>query len=379
MVDKTFVPRGAASLRVVYDGPPRDYYFLLLPKLTLLAFTSALEPLRVANQVTGKELYRWYVMTADDAPVTCSCGVNITPDTALRDVPRHASAFICAGIEPLETLPRRAVIWINRQRALGCTVGGICTGAFALARAGLLDGRRFTLHWENQPAFAETFPDLTPGDTLYEIDGGLFTCGGGSAATDMMLEIIERDHGADLATIVADMCLHSRSDHRGIAQRSAHASAIGSRNPRLIAAVEHMKSRIETPLDIAVLARHVGLSRRQLERLFRRYIRMTPAQFYLDLRVTRAHALLNETNMTVAEIATATGFAGSSQLSQHFRKRYGKSPSAYRKGWARPVSPVSADAAAPDAAGQGPGPASRPSAPAGHAEPGDAPPRRHRV
>jgi len=338
MPQSFFVPRGAASFRVAYDGPPRDYYFLLLPKLTLLAFTSALEPLRVANQIAGKELYRWYVMTGDNAPVTCSCGVNITPDTPLRDVPRDAAAFVCAGIEPLDTLTRRAVTWISRQRAFGCMAGGICTGAFALARAGLLEGRRFTLHWENQPAFTETFPDLVPSETLYETDAGLFTCGGGSAATDMMLEIIERDHGAELATIVADMCLHSRADNRGVPQRSAHAAAIGSRNPRLIAAVDHMKSRIEDPVDMAALARHVGLSRRQLERLFRRYIRMTPAQFYLDLRVTRAHALLNETNMTVAEIAAATGFASSSQLSQRFRKRYGKSPSAYRKGWGPPVS-----------------------------------------
>jgi len=143
MPQSFFVPRGAASFRVAYDGPPRDYYFLLLPKLTLLAFTSALEPLRVANQIAGKELYRWYVMTGDNAPVTCSCGVNITPDTPLRDVPRDAAAFVCAGIEPLDTLTRRAVTWISRQRAFGCMAGGICTGAFALARAGLLEGRRF--------------------------------------------------------------------------------------------------------------------------------------------------------------------------------------------------------------------------------------------
>lgn len=338
MQDRSFVPRGAASLDVAYDGPPRDYYFLLLPKLTLLAFTSALEPLRVANQVTGKELYRWYVMTENDAPVTCSCGVNITPDTELRDIPRDAAAFVCGGIEPLETTSRRTVTWVSRQRAFGCNVGGICTGAFALARAGLLAGRRFTLHWENQPAFVETFLDLEPTENLYENHDGLLTCGGGSAATDMMLALIEQHHGAELATIVADMCLHNRSENRAVPQRSAYASAIGSRNPRLIAAVEFMKGHLEDPVEVGEVAAHVGLSRRQLERLFRRYISVTPAQYYLDMRVTRAHALLNETNMTVAEIAAATGFASSSQLSQRFRKRYGKSPSAYRKGWILPIN-----------------------------------------
>lgn len=333
MQERSFVPRGAASFRVDYDGPPRDYYFLLLPKLTLLAFTSALEPLRVANQVSGKELYRWFVMTETGGPVTCSCGVNITPDSKMIDVPHSASAFVCAGIEPSETASPRAVRWISRQRAFGCKVGGICTGAFSLARAGLLEDRKFTLHWENQPAFAETFIGLEPTGQLYENDRGLLTCGGGSAATDMMLEIIQRDHGADLASIVADMCLHYRTGGRMAPQRSAYSAAFGKRNPRLVAAIDFISAHIEDPVAIEDIARHVGISRRQLERLFKRYVGSTPAQFYLDLRVARAHALLNDTNLTVAEIAAATGFGASSQLSQRFRKRYGKSPSAYRRGW----------------------------------------------
>jgi len=153
-----------------------------------------------------------------------------------------------------------------------------------------------------------------------------------------MLGIIEQQHGAALAAIVADMCLHSRSENRAVPQRSAHASAIGSRNARLIAAVEFMKAHLEDPVEVGRVATRIGLSRRQLERLFRRYLSVTPAQYYLDLRVTRAHARLNETNMTVAESAAATGVTSSSQLSQRFRKRYGKSPSAYRKGWLPPLS-----------------------------------------
>jgi len=331
MPERSFVPRGAASLALAYDGPPRDYYFLLLPKLTLLAFTSALEPLRVANQVTGQVLYRWFVMTGDDAAVTCSCGVTITPDTPLRDIPRDAAAFVCGGVEPLASTSRRAVSWVSRQHAFGCRVGGICTGAFALARAGLLAGRRFTLHWENQPAFVETFPDLAPTETLYENDSGLLTCGGGSAATDMMLDLIERDHGPGLAAIVADMCLHDRTGRRAGPQRAAVAAATARHHPRLAAAVAFMDRNLEDPVEMAQVAAHIGLSRRQMERLFRRHAGATPAQFYLDLRVARAHALLNETAMSVAEIAVATGFAGSSQLSQRFRKRYGASPGAYRR------------------------------------------------
>jgi len=333
MTDRSFVPRGAASFLVDYDGPPKDYYFLLLPKLTLLAFTSAVEPLRIANQVAGKALYRWFLMTEDGGPVSCSCGVHITPDSGLRDVPRDGAAFVCAGIEPLQSVSARAVAWISRQHAFGCKVGGICTGAFALARAGLLKRRKFTLHWENQPAFAEIFLGLTPSGNLYENDAGLITCGGGSAATDMMLDIIERDHGKDLAMIVADMCLHTRSGGQGKSQRSAYASALGSRNPYLIAAIQYMQDTIETPTDAQGVADNVGISRRQLERLFRKYAGASPVQFYFDLRIARAHALLNETNLSIAEIAAATGFSSTSQLALRFRKRYGKPPGAYRRSW----------------------------------------------
>ncbi|MEL6171869.1 MAG: GlxA family transcriptional regulator [Pseudomonadota bacterium] len=331
---KSFIPRGAASLPVEYDGPPRDYYFLLLPKLTLLAFTSAIEPLRVANQISGKALYRWFVMTEDDASVRCSCGVEISPDTKLTDLPRDAVAFVCSGIEPDRTTSAPHLqSWITRQTAHGARVGGICTGAFALARAGLLEGKRFTLHWENQPAFREIFLELEPTGHLYEIDEALLTCGGGSAASDMMLEIIERDHGPALAAIVADMCLHRRAGHRSAPQRPVYAVALGSRNPHLIAATELMNVHIEEPVEIADVAREVGLSRRQLERLFKRYLSATPAQYYLDLRINRAHALLNETQLSIAEIAAATGFASSSQLAQRFKARFGKTPSNYRKSW----------------------------------------------
>jgi transcriptional regulator GlxA family with amidase domain len=334
MTLRSFVPKGAASYQVAYDGPPRDVYFLLLPKLTLLAFTSAVEPLRVANQVAGRELYRWFVMTEDGGPVFCSCGVNITPDSGLCDVPRGALAFVCAGIEPTETVSARATAWISRQRAFGCTVGGICTGAFALAQAGLLEGRRFTLHWENQPAFTEKFLGLDPTGALYENDRGLITCGGGSAATDMMLDIIETDHGASLATIVADMCLHFRANQQEAMQKSAYSVALSSRNQHLIAAMRYMNDHLEAPAEIAEVAAHARISRRQLERLFTTHVGTTPAQFYMDLRIARAHALLNETDMTVAEIAAATGFNSTSQLAARFRKRFGAAPRAYRKSWA---------------------------------------------
>ncbi|MCB2135920.1 MAG: GlxA family transcriptional regulator [Rhodobacteraceae bacterium] len=333
METRSFVPKGAASFRVDHKGPPRDFYFLLLPRLTMLAFSSAVEPLRVANQVTNKELYRWFVMTEDGKPVQCSNGIAIVPDSGLQNLPRNALAFVCAGTEPAGTTNPKITAWISRQRAFGCRLGGICTGAFALARAGLLDGQTFTLHWENQPAFREHFPGLEPTGNLYENDDGLITCGGGSAATDMMLDIIQKDHGKDLAAIVADMCIHLRSNDRTSPQKSAYSVALSSRNQRLITAIQLMGENLETPLAMDDIAGRLKISRRQVERLFMQYVEMTPVQFYLQLRISRAYSLLSETNLSVAEIAAATGFGDASHLTARFKKRYGRSPRAFRRSW----------------------------------------------
>ena len=333
MISENFIPKGAASFKINFDGAPKDFYFLLLPKLTMLAFSAAVEPLRIANQVSKKELYRWFTMSEDGKPITCSNYVKIIPDMALEPLPKEALSFVCSGIEPISAASKKTIHWLNRQRAFGSVVGGICTGTFALAKAGLLTDRRFTLHWENQPSFSEHFPGLEPTPNLYEIDDGLMTCGGGNAATDMMLEIIEADHGKDLAIIVADMCIHSRSHNQGTPQKSAYSVALGSRNQRLINAMQYMEENLEEPVDISELAEHVQTSRRQLERLFKKYVQMTPNQFYFDLRVSRAHALLNETNLSVTEIAMATGFNSTSQLGKRFKAKFGASPQSFRKGW----------------------------------------------
>lgn len=334
MDPKDFIPKSAATYAVQYDGPPRDFYFVLLNKLTMLAFSSAMEPLRIANQVTGKALYRWFTMTPDGKSVRCSNNVLITPDGPLRDITKQDRAFICAGVEPAASQDDRVTHWLRRQQAHGVTVGGICTGAFTLAQTKALRNRRFTLHWENQPAFVEYHPHLTPSPNLYEKDGDLMTCGGGSAATDMMLDVIETDHSKELALMVADMCLHARSVTKGMRQQSAQAMAIGTRNPRMIKALSLMKENLEDPIPIDALSSDVGLSRRQLERLFKRYLGESPSETYMGLRVARAYALLSETDLSITEISMATGFTHPNQLSIRFRKRYDISPHSLRKAWA---------------------------------------------
>lgn len=332
-----FIPRGAASHFVSFRGPPRTFCFVMLPRLTMLAFAAAIEPLRIANQLTKKELYRWYTISEGGGPVRCSNGVLMTPDLALSQCPDSAFTFVCSGVEPLNAATDVTLNWLRKRRAFGRPVGGICTGAYALARAGLLENRRFTLHWENQPSFCEAFPNLHPTTSLYEEDRGIWTCGGGHAATDMMLEMIEADHGKELAITVADMCIHGR--HGGStgarSQKSSVSVAIGSRNQHLLQAIEMMQQTLEEPLSIATLSQQLGLSRRQVERLFKRYLDATPNEYYYDLRIARVYALLNETDMSVSQIAAAAGFASTTHLATRFRRKYGMSPHSLRKSWVK--------------------------------------------
>ena len=333
-----YVPKGAASLRISAEGPAREFYFLLLPKLTMLAFSAALEPLRIANQLAQKPLYKWRAVTPDGLSITCSNGVKIQPDGPMEHVPKGASVFVCSGVEPLHSASKDVLAWIRHLDRQGIDLGGICTGAFALANAGVIRNRRFTLHWENQPAFVETFADLVPTENLYEIDRRLITCSGGNAATDMMLALIEEDHGSELALVVADMCIHKRSSDRQAPQRSSLSVILGTRNPKLLHAIQLMQHTVEDPMPLLDLCATLDISRRQLERLFKKYTAQSPTQFYYTLKLERAHALLSETDMSITQITAATGFNSTSHLARQFKAKYGVAPRDMRKGWARSVT-----------------------------------------
>jgi len=210
------------------------------------------------------------------------------------------------------------------------TCNRTCTGAATLARAGLLDGKKFTLHWENQPGFVEAFPDLAPTPKRFERDGDLLTCGGGSAGTEMMISIIAQDYGEDFAIAVSDMCLNGPDLSTRSEQRSSIAKAISSRNPRVLAVLRAMYDNIETPLSLDELSAQMGISRRQIERQFKQLLDEAPAQTYRNIRLDRARTLLMETNMSVMEVAMAAGFSSDHVLSRHFKKRYSETPYGHR-------------------------------------------------
>lgn len=320
------IPEGAFSYPIDRPRPTRWFSFLLLPEFTLLAFSAALDPLRIANQLAGQPLYGWRVLSEDGAPVPSSAGLAISVHAGLGDIDAAAHLLVCSGNHGTGVATEPVLAAVRRHARFGGAVGGICTGAATLARAGLLRGKRFTLHWENQPGFVEAFPDLTPSPARVERDGTLLTCGGGSAATEMMVEIIAADYGKDFAIAVADMCLDDPDPKHDREQRSSIAKAINSRNARLLHVLRAMYAHIEEPLTLDDLAADAEISRRQMERLFRLFLNESPATTYRNIRLDRAHSLRAETDMSVMEIAIATGFSDVSLLSRHFKARFGETP-----------------------------------------------------
>ena len=322
-----FVSKGAAFYELESPGPRRDFYFLMLPKMTMLAFSAAVEPLRIANQLTGKCLYRWFLLSEDGKPVRCSNGVSIVVDGELMETRRDDTVFVCSGVDGYLAASPRTTSWIRDQARHGRTVGGLCTGAFTLARAGLLEGRHFTLHWENQPAFEEIFPALPISNQLYCRDGNIITCGGGDAGVDLVVSLIEEHHGTGLATKVAEMCLHGQPRGGSNNQRMSIAAEIGLRHPTLVKILQDMRSGFAGDLNIEELAEKHGLSRRQMERLFENRLGTSPARKLRDIRLEHAHSLMTETNMSVTEIAVACGFQSPVAFRHAYRQRFGVAPS----------------------------------------------------
>ena len=317
---------------------PRRYVFVLLDRFTMLSFAAAMEPLRLANRLAGRRLYDWRLLGEQGEVATCSNGSRIVLDGPLSDTARDDTILVCGGIDVTRATTRPLLAWLRREARRGGRVGALCTGTWVLAEAGLLDNRRATIHWENQDGFAEKFPDVTLIRTVFVEDGNRLTAAGGTAAIDMVLRQIARDHGPDLANRIADQMIHasirSEEDH----QRLSIPSRIGARHPRLAQVVARMEANIEDPVSPARLASETGMSPRQLERLFARYLGRSPKRYYMEIRLERARNLLLQTEMSVMEIALACGFASAAHFSKCYRVTYGSTPYRQRGTETKPAS-----------------------------------------
>ena len=319
---------------VEFEAASQTLAFVLVDNFSMLAFTAAIEPLRIANRVTGRELYRWCVVAKERGPVRASNGVEVQARLGIADLDLDHPPIIvvCAGLKAERNRDKPFFAWLRRAERHGAQIGALCTGTYLLARAGLLDGHRCAIHWESLPGFVEEFPDIDVAADLYQNDQGRFTCSGGTAALDLMLNKIALDHGNELATKVSEQCMLDRIRSPDDRQRLPIRARLGIHHPKLILAIELMEANLEEPLSQEMLAAYVGVSRRQLERLFKRHVGRTPAHYYLELRLERARHLLYQTEMPIMDVACACGFVSASHFSTCYRQMYGKTPREERTG-----------------------------------------------
>lgn len=313
---------------------PRRFVFVLLSDFTMLCFSCAVEALRIANRVAGQELYCWSLASEDGQMVRCSAGISYAVDMPLDQLDRSDTILVCGGVRVQEASSIRVLHWLRREARRGVEIGGLCTAAYTLAKAGLLDGRRATIHWENQDSFTEEFEDVELTKSVFVIDGPRITTAGGTASIDLMLKLIATDHGEDLANEVADQLIYSAIRTEQDTQRLSIPTRIGVRHPKLSQVIQMMEANIEDPISPAILASEVGMSTRQLERLFRRYLNRSPKRYYMELRLQKARNLLMQTDMSVINVALACGFASPSHFSKCYRAQYNTTP--YRERGSQP-------------------------------------------
>ncbi len=300
--------------------------FLLVPDYSMIAFSSAVDTLRMANRLSKRQLYQWRVLTMDGQALAASNGLTIAPDGALNAARDLDLVLVCGGERINEVCDRTQLFSLRKLAQHKIALGALCTGSYLLARAGLLDGYRCTIHWENLASLREEFPQIVVSSELFEIDRDRYTCSGGTAPLDMMLNVVQRQHGSHLAVAISEEFVCERIRGRNDRQRVPLRLHLGTSQPKLMEAVSLMEANLEEPMSLDELARHAGLSRRQLERLFQKHLNCVPTRYYLELRLAKARQLLLQTSMSIVDVAFACGFVSAPHFSKCYRDYFGIPP-----------------------------------------------------
>lgn len=307
------------------------YAFLTLANYSLIAVANALEPLRMANRLVGREVYEWSVVSIDGRAAEASSGLTLLPSGALDKLGAVDIVFVCGGINVREAVSPALLAALRRLAERRVPLGALCTGGYALARAGLLDNFRATIHWENLSALREEFPRVLISDQLFTIDRDRFTCSGGTAPLDLMLNLIQGKLGPRIAQLVSEQFIMDRVRKDTDRQYIPLRAQIGVAHRGLIRVAQLMEENIEKPLSLEKIAKATGLSRRQIERLFKRDLQCVPKRYYLQMRLRRARELLLQTSMPIMDITAACGFQSPPHFSKCYRSQFGHPPSAERK------------------------------------------------
>ena len=312
------------------DGSVRTLGLLLVDGFALMSYASVIEPYRAANVLAGRQLYRWTHITIDGQPAHASNGATINADQRVGDPGQWDTLFVFAGGDPNRTADPSTVAWLRQTALTGATIVGVSAGPWLLARAGLLDGYRATVHWEHWAAFVEAFPKTTPEPGLYVIDRRRVTCAGGMAGMDLAVELIERQQGHALAARISDWFIQSEPRRADRPQRLTLRARYGISDDRILRVLATMEFSIEDPVTPSALAAVAGLSVRHLERLFMRLVGAPMGKHYLRIRLENARHLLRTTRLSTTDVGLASGFRSSSHFSRSYVGHYGIAPSADR-------------------------------------------------
>ena len=309
----------------------RRFAFLTLPNYSLSALSTAVEALRMANRVTQEDVYHWTIASLDGSPQTASSGLSMSPTQAIEAIGPVDIVFVCGGVDVEHAVTTDLLAVLRRLAQRHVALGSLCTGGYALAKAGLLDKYKAVIHWENMSALKEQFPRVIFSDQLFAIDRDRYTCSGGVAPLDLMLNIIKDQLGSDIAPMISEQFILDRIRNDQDRQHVPLQARVGLFHENLIEAAALMESNIEEPLALDEIAALVGVSRRQIERLFKRYVGEVPTKYYLDMRLRRARTLLLQTAMSIMDIAVACGFQSPPHFSKCYRNLFGHTPSAERQ------------------------------------------------
>jgi len=305
---------------------PKHVGFLLMERFTLISLSSAIDPLRVANQLSGHTLYTWSLVGSSPDTQVSSDGIRVALDAPLRSVDAFDIVIVVGGVD-IQDVPQKAECqWLKKLARADVVLGAVCTGSYVLANAGLLDGYQCSAHWDCLTLLNEHFPNVYCNNQLYTIDRKRMTCTGGTVPLHMMLGMLAANHSQALVDAVADMLVCDR--HR--ADSELQLVPMWSRKvqvqPKLNEVLELMEANLEEPISLQELADFVHLSRRQLERLFLKSLHCTPSRYYLKLRLDRARRLLKQSSRSIVEITAMCGFVSTTHFSRCYRKYMGVSP-----------------------------------------------------
>jgi transcriptional regulator GlxA family with amidase domain len=311
---------------------PEHFGFFLMPGFSIISFAATIDPLRLANQLSGQTLYEWHFYGPADQTVTCSTGMRFQPTRRMNDTESIDRMLVVGGIGAQQESETYLNDWLQNLVRNGISLGATSTGSLLLAEAGVLEGKTCTVHWEERDQLTELYPDLNVSEELYEIDGNLMTCSGGLSGLDMILQLITIRHGESLAHQVAEHCIHPNIRPAHDKQRMKLQLRQHGSHPRLTQALELMREHIQPVLSCEQISDRVGLSTRQLERLFRQHLNSSPTNYYMSLRLEFARQQLKATRLPIQTVAKKAGFTSTSYFSRCYKKQFGLTPREARTG-----------------------------------------------